>query len=732
MSGTTALDPLAAQWFGIPVKDQPPDHYCLLGLKRFEADRQVIQRQVDERLRLVKMYQRGSHVKLCESLTYKISVARACLLNPKLKTQYDQQLQKDMAAKAAAEPAEEAAPAPLVNAGQKAAADSRPAATSADDFSVLFGDMPGLDADTLAAVDTPAPAAVSETRKPAATPSPLAAADAPLPEPFLADIDLTALDGNLGFGEDASEPAAEKPAATPPSGVSRPKAAAKKPTAAAPRVRAKPPAKSPQAARLPAADPGFELLPPGDPAAADENELGYDLLPAEIPPTDQADQSVDKPIGNVWAGSVFIVGAVAGGVLILGLLLWLTFLKSWTSPPEASALAAAGRYAPRHAASAGENRGAEGAVPHAPPPGPSKPAAPSAGAAPAAEDPKDIVEIGIAYGTEKQTWLEWATQQFHLSDEGRRIRVNLIPMGSIEGARAILDGDKRIHVWSPASRLYRQIFVRDWELQYRGDPILEEETLALTPMVLVMWKKRYEAFTVRAPEVSLRTIYYAMQARTGWGAIAGKPEWGHFKFGHTRPDQSNSGLMTLILMAYDFYHKTSGLGGGDLGSTAFQDYLVQFERGVTGLSHSTADMMREMVLKGPSGFDALIVYESVAIDFLQSAEGRWDDLQVIYPKCNLWNDNPYYILNTPWTTPAHQRAAATFLKFLMSPPIQARALDHGFRPGNPKVPVKAANSPFVLYEKNGLKVEIPEMCEIPSAEVIDILQQVWLHNAVAR
>ena len=38
MSGTTALDPLAAQWFGIPVKDQPPDHYCLLGLKRFEAD----------------------------------------------------------------------------------------------------------------------------------------------------------------------------------------------------------------------------------------------------------------------------------------------------------------------------------------------------------------------------------------------------------------------------------------------------------------------------------------------------------------------------------------------------------------------------------------------------------------------------------------------------------------------------------------------------------------------
>jgi ABC-type sulfate transport system substrate-binding protein len=127
-----------------------------------------------------------------------------------------------------------------------------------------------------------------------------------------------------------------------------------------------------------------------------------------------------------------------------------------------------------------------------------------------------------------------------------------------------------------------------------------------------------------------------------------------------------------------------------------------------------------------------MVYESVAIDFLQSAEGRWDDLQIVYPKYNLWNDNPYYILNTPWTTAAHQQAAETFLNFLMSPRIQARALDHGFRPGNPHVPVKGADSPFVRYEKNGLKVAVPEMCEIPSAAVVDNLQQSWIRYASPR
>ena len=78
------------------------------------------------------------------------------------------------------------------------------------------------------------------------------------------------------------------------------------------------------------------------------------------------------------------------------------------------------------------------------------------------------VEIGIAYGTEKQTWLEWAAKEIANTEEGRRIAVNLLPMGSIEGAKAVLDGDRRIHVSSPASRLYREQFERDWETRYTG------------------------------------------------------------------------------------------------------------------------------------------------------------------------------------------------------------------------------------------------------------------------
>jgi hypothetical protein len=31
-----------------------------------------------------------------------------------------------------------------------------------------------------------------------------------------------------------------------------------------------------------------------------------------------------------------------------------------------------------------------------------------------------------------------------------------------------------------------------------------------------------------------------------------------------------------------------------------------------------------------------------------------------------------------------------------------------------------------------LKVEVPEMCEVPSAEVVENLQQLWLQHAVPR
>jgi hypothetical protein len=310
------------------------------------------------------------------------------------------------------------------------------------------------------------------------------------------------------------------------------------------------------------------------------------------------------------------------------------------------------------------------------------------------------VEIGIAYGTEKQRWLEWAVGEFAKTSDGRHIKVNLIPMGSLEGARAIVSGDQRIHVWSPASALYKEIFVQEWQVKYSGDPILKEEPLALSPMVFVVWDERYQAFIQKYKVMSLDTVNQALKAKGGWDEIAHKPEWGLFKFGHTHPNQSNSGLMTIVVAAYTYHHKTKDLGLKDVLDVNFQNWLGDLERGASGFSNSTGNMMKEMVLKGPSSYDALLVYESVAIDYLKNAEGRWGQLRVVYPEYNAWNDNPYYIINAPWSSSDQRKAAETFLAFLMTEPIQKESLKHGFRPENPNVAIKFADSPFEMYAAN--------------------------------
>jgi serine/threonine-protein kinase len=340
--------------------------------------------------------------------------------------------------------------------------------------------------------------------------------------------------------------------------------------------------------------------------------------------------------------------------------------------------------------------------------------------------PADPVEINLTFGTEKQQWLEEATAEFR-NGPGRGVVVNLHPMGSMEGARAILNGPKPVpfHVWSPASSAYRELFEREWLTGHDNQPISKSENLALTPMVFVMWKSRREPFIKKYARLNFRTIAEAMRDREGWSTIAQRREWGRFNFGHTHPTRSNSGLLTLVLMAYEFAGKERNLDHRDIAEPRFQEWLRTFEQGVArhggSLTSSTGTLMREMVLRGPSQYDCLLIYENLAIDYLDEARDRWGELHVDYPDPNLWNDHPFYILDVPWSDARQRAAAAEFLKFLMSERIQRHALEHGFRPGNPSVSVRFPESPLIKNAAHGLKIDLPRMCQPPKNEVLQEL-----------
>jgi hypothetical protein len=92
-----SFDPYA-QWLGIPPSEQPPDHYRLLGLARFETDPGRIAAAADARMALLRGVQTGPRGLIAQKIMNEVAAARVCLLSPERKSLYDQELWQRLAA----------------------------------------------------------------------------------------------------------------------------------------------------------------------------------------------------------------------------------------------------------------------------------------------------------------------------------------------------------------------------------------------------------------------------------------------------------------------------------------------------------------------------------------------------------------------------------------------------------------------------------------------------------
>lgn len=88
------------KWLGIHPKDQPPNHYRLLGVELFEPDPDVINNAADARMLLVKTIQTGSNSHLSQKILNEVTAATVCLLDPRQKEKYDGALRCHLSAAA--------------------------------------------------------------------------------------------------------------------------------------------------------------------------------------------------------------------------------------------------------------------------------------------------------------------------------------------------------------------------------------------------------------------------------------------------------------------------------------------------------------------------------------------------------------------------------------------------------------------------------------------------------
>ncbi len=79
-------------WLGIPPKDQPPNHYRLLGIELLEENADVIAISADRQMGFLRTFQTGRHSADSQRLLSEIATARRCLLDAAAKAAYDEQL----------------------------------------------------------------------------------------------------------------------------------------------------------------------------------------------------------------------------------------------------------------------------------------------------------------------------------------------------------------------------------------------------------------------------------------------------------------------------------------------------------------------------------------------------------------------------------------------------------------------------------------------------------------
>lgn len=336
----------------------------------------------------------------------------------------------------------------------------------------------------------------------------------------------------------------------------------------------------------------------------------------------------------------------------------------------------------------------------------------------------DKLELVFTYGSEKEKWINDVTTEFnragHKTSSGKRIYVRAVAMGSGEAIDEVIEGRRQPHLISPASAAFIKLGNAQSQSKYGKDLIASTDNLVLSPVVIAMWKPMAEAIGWGKKPIGWSDILALARSQKGWEEH-GYPQWGRFKFGHTHPQFSNSGLISLFAEVYAASGKTAALTVADVNKPHTADFLSGIETSVVHYGSSTGFFGRQMFSTGPQFLSAAVLYENMVIESY-SQNNLPFPVVAIYPKeGTFWSDHPVGIVEREWVTPEHREAAKVYIQYLLQRPQQERAMTYGFRPGAVDVPLASP-----IDEAHGVDPKEPKTTlEVPSVPVIDAILNLW-------
>lgn len=337
--------------------------------------------------------------------------------------------------------------------------------------------------------------------------------------------------------------------------------------------------------------------------------------------------------------------------------------------------------------------------------------------------PAETLEVSILYGSEMKTWLEEEVKTFNSRraalPSGKRIHVTAQAMGSGDATAAILGGTQQPTVYSPASTAYITLLNQAWQSRDgHTRPIAPAgQPLVLSPIVIAMWRPMAVLLGWPGQAIGWADILAVSRDPAGWGKYD-HPEWGAVKLGHTHPEHANSGLLSVLAIAYAGAKTTRGLTAAAL--PAIEPFLAGVEDAIVHYGASTGFFSDRMIERGPSYLSAAVLYENLVVE--SYARRRALDLVAIYPReGTFWSDHPYCVLDAPWVTPEQREAAEAFRLYLQARPPQERAMALGFRPADPAIKIGAP-----IDAAHGVDPQQPQtLLEVPDGPTLDALLATW-------
>jgi Ca-activated chloride channel family protein len=313
-------------------------------------------------------------------------------------------------------------------------------------------------------------------------------------------------------------------------------------------------------------------------------------------------------------------------------------------------------------------------------------AATSGGAASATARVMPPLLLEVVFSSEKKDWADEAIKDFNrsgaLTSDGRTITVKVAFTGSVEPIDGIVAGISHPHVFSPASSLILPLLNDQW-IGAKGvssKPIVaSSDPLVLSPVVIAMWEPMAKALGWPGKKLGWSDVGQLAKTPEVWKG-RGHPEWGDFRFGHTHPGYSNSGLIAVLAEHYAAAGKTRDLEATDVTSAKAKDFVRAIEGAVVHYGRSTGFFYDALASHGPAYLSAAALYENLVV--ASDAAKLPFPLVCVYPKEGTqWADHPYAVLDAPWVGAPEKEAAAKLKAHLLSRPVQERAMQkYGFRP----------------------------------------------------